>query len=231
MLKKLAIAIAVSAISSTAFAECGPYVGASIGVNDSLNQYRQTVNLGDATASDKYNFGTRGALLNAFAGYGMAVGCNMWLGGEAFVNYASNNTNLVSRSFSDIDDGISTNFTYKIRQRWSWGVSVLPGLMVLDHTMAYVRLGVVQTRFTNTATFSGIDEGVNRSFSASKNENVWGWQAGVGLQTAISPCVDLRGEYVYTGYRSYSLGRDEFGSARVTPSNDQFNVGLVYKFG
>lgn len=233
MLKKLLIASAVSvlALSSTAFAECGPYVGASIGVNDNLNEFRDTVNFGDSSRSTRWNFGTRGALLNAFAGYGMAVGCNMWLGAEGFVNYASNNTNLVSQNFSDIDEGTSVSFSYKVRQRWSWGASVLPGLMVLDHTMVYARLGVVQTRFENVASLSIAAEGLSASTSANNNKTIWGWQGGVGFQTAISPCVDLRGEYVYTGYRSYNLGRDRFGSAKVTPSNDQFNVGLVYKFG
>lgn len=91
-----------------------------------------------------------------------------------------------------------------VRTSWSYGLDVIPGFMLTDYVLAYARGGVVRTRFS--------DRGVNAT----------GGRAGLGLQTSLCQCWDLRGEYVYTYYGSVStLGK---------PQSDQVNVGLVYKF-
>src|SRR5205823_2377647 len=69
------------------------------------------------------------------------------------------------------------------------------------------RLGVVRSRFTP---------------SSSTNRNVNGGQLGLGMQVGLTQNVDLRGEYVFTAYQSFS--------GISTPRQDQFNLGLVYKF-
>jgi len=80
--------------------------------------------------------------------------------------------------------------------------------MLSDHTMAYARLGVVRTRFSDTSSTQT------------------GGQFGVGMQTTVTQNVDLRGEYVYTAYSSFNNSISSISS----PRSDAFNLGLIYKF-
>lgn len=90
------------------------------------------------------------------------------------------------------------------KSTWGYGLSLLPGLLLNDRVLGYLRFGVVSTRFTNV------------------NNTAIGGQAGVGLQTPISKHFDLRAEYTYTFYNSIS----QLGN----PKADLFNLGVVYHF-
>lgn len=197
MFKKLLVASAVLAASSVTFAghykgdykgevacpTCytysfmsGPYVGASLGVRNNYNGIPAVYKGIEGTLS----LGYAGVLTPAF-----------YLAGEIFAGDSWNVRNFP-------ENGVS------VRSTWTYGISLIPGMMLTDYVMAYVRLGAVRTRFSH------------------EGENNTGWQVGVGGQTNLAPCWDLRGEYVYTGYRSDNdVGR---------PASDQFNIGVVYKF-
>lgn len=127
---------------------------------------------------------------NLFAGYGGTIGQsqNVYLAGEVFA---------VPATYSFKNSGLD-------RTTYGYGASIIPGLMLSDHTLGYVRAGVVKSRFSHAS------------------ESVTGGQLGLGLQTSLSQNVDLRGEYVYTAYRSV----DRVSS----PKADQANLGLIYKF-
>lgn len=86
---------------------------------------------------------------------------------------------------------------------WGYGLSVIPGYLISDNVLGYLRLGVVNTRFT------------------TGNQNTTGGQVGLGMQTALTNCWDLRGEWVYSFYNSIRIG---------VPRSQQFNLGLLYKF-
>jgi opacity protein-like surface antigen len=91
-----------------------------------------------------------------------------------------------------------------LRDSWNLQLGVLPGFIVADSILTYVRLGLVRTHFSDVAT------------------SVTGGQVGAGLQAAVARHWDLRGEYVYSFYETLgSLG---------TPRSDQFTLGLIYKF-
>jgi opacity protein-like surface antigen len=94
--------------------------------------------------------------------------------------------------------------TVGLKPAYSVGASLLPGLYLDDVILAYLRLGVLYTRFDNLS--------VTRA----------GAQAGVGLQTHLSGPWDVRAEYVYTRYGSIT----GIGS----PKTDQFGLGLIYHF-
>jgi opacity protein-like surface antigen len=176
MFKKLLATSAILATCSTmALAGGAPYLGASLGVVNN-------------TASSGGSF--RGIPLTISGGYGALVNQSIYLGGELFGTLGTStlNNNAIVQS---------------LKTTYGYGLGFIPGVMLSDHAMAYMRLGVVKTRFSNignTAT---------------------GGQVGFGMQTSITQNWDLRGEYDYTKYRSIS---------GVSPRSDTFNVGLVYKF-
>lgn len=91
-----------------------------------------------------------------------------------------------------------------LRTSQEYGFSVLPGLLLSEGLVGYLRLGVVTTRF--------------RAPSTTK----LGGQLGVGLQSSFSSAWSLRGEYIYSAYSNV----DSIGS----PESDQFAIGLIYQF-
>lgn len=76
------------------------------------------------------------------------------------------------------------------------GVALMPGIMLSDSTLLYAKLGLDSTYASHYRTL------------------YFGTQVGVGLQTALTRNIDIRGEYTTT---------------RVSDSG-QYSVGLVYKF-
>lgn len=127
-------------------------------------------------------------------GYGGVVNQNFYLAGELAAELGT--TSISSNTLSG---------TTSVKTSYGYSLGILPGLMLSDHTMAFARLGIVRSRFSSAST------------------NSTGGQAGVGLQTSLAQCWDLRGEYIYTGYNSVS-------GVSGNPRADQYNVSLLYKF-
>lgn len=175
MFKKIAITtILLATTSGVAFANAAPYVGAALGVNTLTS-----------TSGNNY----RGVPVDAFAGYGATINTNLYLGGEVFVTPF---TGTLSKSNN------------VLRTTYGYGASVLPGIMFSDHTLGYIRAGIVRSHFT----------------SIGENKN--GGQLGVGMQTSVAQNIDLRTEYVYTAYNTVSTAK--------SPKSDAFKLGMVYKF-
>jgi opacity protein-like surface antigen len=182
MLKKFILASAVLA-SSASFAmnAPSPYVGGSIGI---------TANTSSSNAVGSY----RGVPFNVFAGYGGVVNQSFYLAGELGATLAT----------ADIqDNGLKSSYGY--------GASIIPGVMLSDHTLGFARAGVVRARFPK------------------QNSNSTGGEFGVGLQTSLTQCLDLRAEYDFIAYRSIN-GKTGGKAYTASPRSDQFNLGLVYKF-
>jgi opacity protein-like surface antigen len=158
----------------------GPYIGFSVGPR---------VNY---TGSPTTYVGIEGTLS---LGWGVMLDPSWYLAGELFGADNAELDNWRAR-------GVAPHGS--VKSTWTWGGSIIPGYMITDYVLGYIRLGGVSTHFSN--------QGTNKS----------GWQVGLGGQTALAPNWDLRGEYVYTGYGSVSgIGK---------PNADQFNLGVTYKF-
>lgn len=213
--KKLLVVSAITAATSTAALASGaPYLGIGLGLNDLL----ATSKISDTDTTFTQHFGDRGAELNVFGGYGQTINQNLYLGAELFGSKAS--TEITSNELKESDLDLKTTFTPK----YSYGASLIPGLMISDHTMAFARLGLVQTKFDAKITGKdSTDEG-----SQSTQKTLTGAQFGLGLQTSLTSNVDLRGEYVYTAYRSMNVGGDN--GMKITPNSGTASVGLIYKF-
>ncbi len=177
MLKKILIASAALALSSSLSFASGIPY-----IGASIGEVTNT------TSTLNRNYRGMPFMLNL--GYGALISQNLYLAGELFGT-------LGTLTFDD--NGLKSTYGY--------GASILPGIMIGEHTMTYARLGLVRSRFTP---------------SSSSNRNVNGGQLGLGLQVGLTQNVDLRGEYVFTAYQSFS--------GISTPRQDQFNLGLVYKF-
>ena len=198
MFRKLIIASAVLAVSTNVLAaksvgykgsykeepcptyvyQTGPYVGLSIGPVTSV-------------ASNSSFKGFTGDLS---LGYG-ALWDQFYLAGEIFGQWTG--------KLKELTNTVGTS----PKNNYGWGVSVLPGYMLTQYVLGYVRLGYEGTHFNNTPG------------STSKG----GYQVGLGMQTNIYQNWDLRGEYDYSHFSSISSSVGNVGT-------DQFLVGLVYKF-
>ncbi len=159
----------VASVSMPVFAEPsnGLYLGAGLGV---------TINTSNANSGSNY----RGLPLNVMAGYGVMADQNLYLAGElsgtlgtAVINNPSN-----------------------LKSTWGYGLSFIPGLLLSQHTMGFVRLGAVRTEFTGL------------------NDEKTGMVVGLGLQTSVLRAWDLRAEYDYTRY-SHSIRTDQVGLAMI----------------
>lgn len=155
----------------------GPYLGLSVGIR------------GNYTGAPTVYKGVEG---NIALGYAGVLSPAFYLAGEIF---ASDSWTIKNRAAPGVN-GVKTT--------WNYGISILPGVMLTDYVMGYLRLGAVHSRFSNAS--------VNRT----------GWQVGLGAQTNLAPCWDLRGEYVASFYnRITTVGR---------PRTDVTSIGVVWKF-
>ena len=179
MLKKIFAATALMFAMGVSMASTAPYIGASVGV----------VNNSTDSGSVKGQAGVfRGMPFSVFAGYAGLNDQGLYLAGEL-------NGTVGTGEFSNAN-GLKTTYGY--------GVSLVPGLMLNQHTLAFARAGVVRARFSSVGS------------------TATGGQFGLGLQTSLTQNLDVRGEYDFTAFQSVST----VGA----PRQDAFNVGLVYKF-
>lgn len=203
MFKKLLVSSVVLAMSSTAFAggykgegkykesfkdvnpcPCyqymvGPYLGLSAGVRDNYS------------GGPNFYKGIEGTVS---AGYAAMLAPQFYLAGEIFGGGSGDLKNYVAPGSSSV------------KTSWDWGLSLIPGYMITDHVLGYLRLGGIQSHFNGSG----------------QSTNKWAWQVGLGGQTNIVDNWDLRGEYVYSQYGNV-------GNAGKVGA-DQFNLGIVYKF-
>ena len=125
-------------------------------------------------------------------GYGSLMG-DYFLGGELF---AIPFTAQLSSSINH--NGISTKTSN------GFGISFLPGMMLSDSVLGYLRLGVISSQFP------------------SPNTRKTGGQLGIGFATPLSMHWDLRLDYIFTAYQSIN----QLGSVK----SNELGFGFVYKF-
>jgi len=177
MIKKIVSVSALLLLTSTvAFATSAPYLGFGAGV------------LSNSAKSNNYR-GLSGSLL---AGWGGDINESFYLAGEL-------GATLDSIQLND-NSGVGVK---NLGTTYSYGLSLLPGFVISNHTKIFARLGAVRTRFNDIGQTST------------------GGELGLGLQTSITQNWDLRGEYDWIGYSKVG---------GFSPNSDQFNLSLLYKF-
>ncbi len=165
-------------MANHSYFKTGPYVGASTGPLINITGAPTTYVAMEGTLS---------------AGWGHLWNQRTYLAGEVFGGSSAR-----VRNYPTAGTG------FNVRSTWSYGADVLPGLMVNDNVLAYLRAGVIRRRFSGMET--------ERT----------AWRAGVGGETNIYKDLDIRAEYIYSLYQSIpGIGK---------PQTNQFNLGLVKKF-
>ena len=170
------------AITSTQYAThqilTGSYAGFSIGVRDNY------------TSTPTFYKGVEGTL---YLGFGGLIAPKWYLAIEGFIA-----DNVPIYDYSNAGNGAKTTLNF--------GGSLIPGLMLTETLLGYIRASIIGTRFS--------DQNVNKT----------GWQLGLGGESSLCDDWSLRAEYVYSAYSSSVTG---IGS----PKTDQVNFGVVYRFG
>lgn len=194
----------------------GVYVGAQVGYE--AFRIRQSVVTPDGSLASRNSL--TGWLGGLFLGYGQYFNERFYLGGEVLANYNGKDETLVSGT----DDGDS--FSRKLKVKGTWGLALIPGLKLNPSTLGYLRLGYDWTNLENT--YISVDDEFGTA-NINNNFRVGGFNFGVGIETLVQDNWSVRAQYKHIWYdnRTSSLSGV---STRIEPSNDQFSLGLVYRF-
>ena len=153
-IKKLCIATSLLLLATNAVADFmpAPYVGGGLGI---------------VTNADSHFGYFRGLPLRVFAGYGGVINTKFYLAGELAAT-------LVTGDLANSSYGLQSNQGYML--------SVLPGFMLNDYTLGFVRVGAVRTQFKDP------------------NEWVSGAQLGLGLATAVTQNVLVGRNLIFSSH-------------------------------
>ena len=179
--------------------ETGPYLGVSAGV---------MTNIGKAPAT----IGYQAFPGNVSAGAAMMLTRRIYLGGEFY--YGSN---ITAYNYTAGVNG------YNMDNGWFYGGSFLPGYMLTDTLLTFIRVGVMRNQFLTSPSSSIRSYPPNspytRRFTLVKN----GWQVGAGTQINLYKNIDGRAEYDFSYFRGLNSNTSK---ANI----NQVYLGLVYKF-
>lgn len=186
--------------------KAGPYLGGSTGIRVQFS-------------GSPYTYYGQEFILSG--GFGHLWNQRYYLAGEVFGSDSVRLKN-VDPTYSPVNN---------IRTTWSYGVDALPGIMLNERTLGYLRVGYARTELKVKTNANYFNTTTNKVYTAQMN----GLRLGLGMQTNIYKNLDLRGEFIFTQYNHLDLHGDrtsKFNSFSLTdrPHAMQGNIGLVYKF-
>ncbi len=174
----------------------GPYVGVTAGWERS--EIADRIDAQPITGE-----ASRDALvLGGYAGYNLKATDRIVIGAEAGFSAAVDDQNRAA----------SAGKSLTLDPRYSFDLSARAGYLVTDKALVYVRGGYANTRVRTTL------DGLTGPVTAS--DNLDGWQAGGGLEYAISDRITARAEYRYS----------DLGSNGGQYDRHQTLVGVSYNF-
>ena len=244
-MKKLTVAfLAAAAVSSTAMANSGFYLGASAGVAQTNVKYNyQGTNAATPAVKQNTNFegGKAGGLFGLFAGYGMTIGQGAYLGGEIYGGF---DTTTV-KPFDDQSGSTVVFWTTKLERKNYYGLAARLGYMITPSTLAYIRLAVESGKWKATLT-PGASSAAGFAASPSAkiiNKSKTGIQfaPGAGFEVYLNKNLFVRAEYSYLFGPKLSFDQDTSGYVNTTfngnnnanslkTSQHAMKVGIGYKF-
>ena len=201
-MKKLLICLAATAAVCSAQAQSGNFTGFSAGGNLAMNA-------GNFTAPQdpfftELSYGMQSIGVGGFAGYGLSIG------------NASTLTLGLDYSFSDIKaaevKGTTSSASAKIQNLWS--LSVAPGTMLSDKTLAYFKLGYENGK----AAFSSTTE---------RSQNITGPSWGFGMKTLFDKRTFMQIEVKQV---NFSAARLDGTTADFTARGTSGSVGVGFMF-
>lgn len=232
-MKKLAIALAISAVGGSALAAGafdGPYVQIGIGgvstevktnYNDPvygvLNQY-----LGfnqNATSSGGSFIG------QILGGYSQSID-RFNIAGNIFYNIG--NQNAGTNSFGASGGGYALSMSQGFKLKNTWGLSVEPGFYVADKTLGYLKFSWFNASLDTTPSLALSTPSVSVGASTNTSNTVNGAGFGIGAKQMFTENIFGFVEYQYVTYGSVSDNNTV--GANYKPNQNYGLVGVGYKF-
>lgn len=177
MFKKLIIAATILTASTSVFANSSVYVGAGLGVATNT-----------ASNSNGSTGFFRGFPATVLAGWSTIVDPDLYLAGELSATMGT----------FEIEN------KNKMKTSYGYGISFVPGLMLGEHSVAFGKVGIVRSHFTNVS------------------DSETGIVLGMGMQASMTQNIELRVEYNFTAYGDVS--------GIKSPRQDVSIASLVYRF-
>lgn len=212
--------------------EKGLLGGFYLGVQGGYDIYRTNVataaTVSTSSFSDEYKLSSPGWVGGGMLGYGMYI--DQWyLGAEIFGNGsgASGSHHLAAGT---------TRAEQEVEATANYGIDFLPGYKINNHTLVYGRLGYNWARIKAegelTAPTSDVNATIISYIDDEETKTVGGFHWGVGMESMVYENFSLRAEYTYTKFKHFDIHAEagRVGEVEVTPSDNQFMVGLLYHF-
>lgn len=235
--------------------ETGFYIGASIdrdrGKFSSNYAYSavHTANGGSISVpvalSGSSNLGGTGLGGEIFLGYATTFMQRGYLALEAFGDLTTNRSKVNQAAVAFTDDGSAGSFSnsLQLRQKWSAGVSLIPGMKVTPDLLLFGRVGWIMSKFNlNGSMGSSIQSGdpsivysnPNLSVPLNQKQRLNGLQLGLGAEYMVTKQVGIRGEWDWSYFQHFKAGSSVTGASASFnvghPVVDQFKLGAVYHF-
>jgi len=206
--------LATAAHAATPFD--GPYVGAQAGYENfhADDDFTGAGVLAGTNASSSFN--ASGADGGIYAGYGRKLG-QLYLGVEAEGDLGNADHSATSGTSS-----------VKVEHRSSYGATARIGYLPTDSWLYYARLGMVRSKFDETASDTSVP------FTAKDSVSLNGLRLGLGVESALTDHITARFDWAYTAYQDYDItylvGGSSVGTEKISPSSNTFRLGLAYAF-
>lgn len=259
MLKRILVGTALFVISSVAFANGGTYLPAEprhatnlyIGVGiarDTGNIQLEDGYLATFAANGSFlssnalkaDAGLQGVAGRLVGGYSIMFMNRYYLAVEGFGELTSNSGDI-SQVTSTSTASETLIETWKLREKYSYGVRLVPGVKISDSTLLYATVGWVGSRFQLSNDASAVLAFIAAVNGFTKTAN--GVAAGLGLQVMVANNVSMRAGWEWRRYESISaqsaflvnLDNAPFaaGSSFASfkhPTTDQFYLDIMYYF-
>jgi outer membrane immunogenic protein len=220
----------------------GFYIGGNVGYEHTKSDYTTSFGFGnggftEASVAFISAVGTGSASRGGFTGGGQAgynwQSGNYLLGIEASINGLSNSAAL---NFTGVTPG-GTSFALSNSLDPQWIVTVNPRVgIVFDRVLFYATGGLAFLHATYNQTFADLSVGGGGSATSSTTKT--GWDAGGGVEYALTNNWSVRAEYLYSRFTGFNTNTNSVvGGFAVNPLSGSANVsvqmarfGLNYQF-
>lgn len=187
-------------VSSAAMAELSDFTGLEAGVGLNMIGTSSLVNLNDSTAYDN-EYGQQTTAVKLHGGYGIEISK------DAVLHFG------LDYNPSNINAGYMHDANINLLIKNAWSLSVAPGMLISDKTLAYFKLSYEAGTLTSSS-------------QSAKNYDASGFGYGFGIRTQINKTTFLETEVKQVNYNTVT---DE-KNTELTLKSTVGSVGVVFKF-
>lgn len=221
-MKKLLLTTALIAAPALAFANEGSHFQAGLyGGYVGSSTHAEAHNTSDpAVTLACADLGGSGGQVGLMLGYNYMMDSGLMVGADLFGQFGSHEA---THQNPDV--------TLIAKQKHAFGAALKMGYN-FDSTMAYFRVGYINSRFDLSQIKPIIVAGPPATFPGNtvENSNLGGLLIGVGADMPAGEMMTVGISYDFSMYKSEDLVNADHGNAEFKPRTHAFNVVLKYKF-